>query len=180
MQMGTQPSSLIGLLFFKTVRYLPYFNKKIDMVLNDYKFLTDYCKEQIVKHRNEMKGSDYDKESPPKDYVEAYLRESEKSPSFTDIQLINSLFDLWIAGQETTANTLIFSVLYLLHNPEIQNKLHKELDVIIGSDRRINLSDKNSLIYVNAFINEVQRSVNLLPQNLLHKTLKDVKVGKYI
>uniref|UniRef100_A0A914XTV3 Cytochrome P450 n=1 Tax=Panagrolaimus superbus TaxID=310955 RepID=A0A914XTV3_9BILA len=179
MQMGTWPSALMGLLFFNTVRYLPYFNKKIDMVLDDFKFLTDYCKKQIEKHRFEMKQNGYDKENPAKDYVEAYLRESEKNAAFTDVQLINSLFDLWIAGQETTANTLIFSILYLLHNPEIQTKLHKELDAVIGSDRRINLSDKNSLIYVNAFINEVQRSVNLLPQNLLHRTLKDVKVGKY-
>lgn len=99
MQMGTWPSALMGLLFFNTVRYLPYFNKKIDTVLNDYKFLTDYCKEQIEKHRTEMKGNGYDKESQPKDYVEAYLRESKKNSAFTDIQLINSLFDLWIAGR---------------------------------------------------------------------------------
>uniref|UniRef100_A0AC34GE25 Cytochrome P450 n=1 Tax=Panagrolaimus sp. ES5 TaxID=591445 RepID=A0AC34GE25_9BILA len=89
------------------------------------------------------------------------------------------LFDMWIAGQETNANILVFSVLYLLHNPHVQEKLHVELDTVIGSDRRINFADKNSLIYVNAFINEVQRSVNLLPLNLLHKTLKDVKIGDY-
>ena len=88
-------------------------------------------------------------------------------------------FKLHFSGQETTANTLIFSVLYLLHYPEVKKNIHKELDTIIGSDRRITVSDRNSLTYVNAFINEVQRSVNLLPQNLLHKTTKDVKVGEY-
>ena len=180
MQMGFSPSCLLGLTFPRSVRFLPFIKGNMDLLVNDYKFLTDYCSEQIEKHRAEMASPDYNSEDDPKDYVEAYLREAPNKPdSFTDIQLINNLFDLWIAGQETTSNTLIFSVLYILHNPAVQDKLHSELDSVVGSDRRITLSDKSSLTYMNAFINEVQRSVNLLPQNLLHKTMKDVKVGEY-
>uniref|UniRef100_A0A914P803 Cytochrome P450 n=1 Tax=Panagrolaimus davidi TaxID=227884 RepID=A0A914P803_9BILA len=116
----------------------------------------------------------------PQDYVEAYLCEAAKgNKEFTEHQLAYMLFDFWVAGQETTANTIIFSLLYFLNNPTVQTKIYEELDTVIGSDRRITLSDKTSLIYINAFINEVQRSVNLLPINLMHRTLNDVNVGGF-
>ena len=171
---------LLGLTFPRSIRFLPYIKGNMDLLMSNYEILTGYCNEQIKKHRAQMTSPDYNSEDDPKDYVDAYLREARNKPaSFNDIQLMNCLFDLWVAGQETTANTLIFSVLYILHNPAVQDKLHNELDSMVGSDRRITLSDKSSLTYMNAFINEVQRSVNLLPQNLLHKTTKDVKVGEY-
>uniref|UniRef100_A0A914PIL7 Cytochrome P450 n=1 Tax=Panagrolaimus davidi TaxID=227884 RepID=A0A914PIL7_9BILA len=95
------------------------------------------------------------------------------------LKLINALYDIFIAGQETTANTIIFSVIYALNYPKKLKKLYHELDKVIGSDRRITLADRNSLSYCNAFIYEVQRLVNLLPQNLPHKLTKDVEIRGY-
>ncbi|CAD6200379.1 unnamed protein product, partial [Caenorhabditis auriculariae] len=70
-----------------------------------------------------------------------------------DIQLVNVLLDLWFAGMETSANTLTWAIAYTLNNLETQDKLHEELDRVIGSDRDILMADKNDLVYVNAFIN---------------------------
>uniref|UniRef100_A0AC34FIA1 Cytochrome P450 n=1 Tax=Panagrolaimus sp. ES5 TaxID=591445 RepID=A0AC34FIA1_9BILA len=180
MQIVTWPS--INLVFsFYPLRHLPYLKQSMDTFWKNALLMEEYCQKQIDVHKEAMKLSNGEDKEDPKDYVEAYLREAESGKDdFSERQLRFMLFDMWIAGQETSANTLIFSILYLLHNPNIQEKLHAELDTVIGSDRRINLSDKNSLIYVNAFINEVQRSVNLLPLNLLHKTMKDVKIGDFL
>jgi cytochrome P450 len=162
------------------LRHLPYLKKIVNEFWETELIIEDYCRKQIKSHKKAMKISMKEKTTDPQDYVEAYLQEAANGKEdFSEQQLMYMLFDMWVAGQETTANTLIFSILYLLHNPDVQNKLHTELDTVIGSDRRINLADKNLLIYVNAFINEVQRSVNLLPLNLFHKTLKDVKIGNY-
>uniref|UniRef100_A0AC34RHM1 Cytochrome P450 n=1 Tax=Panagrolaimus sp. JU765 TaxID=591449 RepID=A0AC34RHM1_9BILA len=87
--------------------------------------------------------------------------------------------DLWFAGMETTANTLQFTVLFLIHNPKCVKLLQKELDQKINSDRLITLKDKPSLPYLQAVINESQRLSNLLAQNLLHKTLDDVEICGY-
>uniref|UniRef100_A0A914XZY8 Cytochrome P450 n=1 Tax=Panagrolaimus superbus TaxID=310955 RepID=A0A914XZY8_9BILA len=181
MQTATWPS--INLIYsFYPLRHLPYLKQILEKSFEYESFIGDYCQKQIEAHKKAAKKVSENGKEEPRDYVEAYLREAEKDGKndFSEKQLKYILFDMWVAGQETSANTLIFSLLYLLHNPNIQDKLHAELDTIIGSDRRITLSDKNSLIYVNAFINEVQRSVNLLPLNLLHKTLKDVKIGNYL
>ncbi|KAH7700195.1 Protein CYP-33C1 [Aphelenchoides avenae] len=88
-------------------------------------------------------------------------------------------FDLFLAGQETTATTLVWGFAYLLHNPEVQKKVHDELDRVIGSDRLITMDDKNSLPYLNAVIAETHRTCNLMPQNFLHRTTREVVVDGY-
>lgn len=65
-------------------------------------------------------------------------------------------FDLWMAGMETTSNTLYWGVLYVLRHPKVQEKMHMELDVEIASQRQITMADRGSLHYMNAVI-QVER-----------------------
>uniref|UniRef100_A0A914QJ86 Cytochrome P450 n=1 Tax=Panagrolaimus davidi TaxID=227884 RepID=A0A914QJ86_9BILA len=88
-------------------------------------------------------------------------------------QLLGCVFDMWLAGQETTSNTLAWMILYLMTNSEIQSKLHQELDKQIGSDRLITLDDKMDLNYLNAIIAETQRYCNLIPNNIPHRLTED-------
>ena len=67
-------------------------------------------------------------------------------------------FDLFLAGQETTATTLNFLVLYLLLDQRIQEKMHKELDKLEEEkngivENGIELSDRPKLPFLNAIIN---------------------------
>lgn len=48
-------------------------------------------------------------------------------------------------------------VLAITLNPEVQRKAQAEIDSVIGSDRLPNMSDQDSLPYVNAIIQEVFR-----------------------
>ena len=45
------------------------------------------------------------------------------------------LVDLFIGGSETTATSINWTVLYLLHYPQVQEKIHEELDQIVGKSR---------------------------------------------
>ena len=80
---------------------------------------------------------------------------------------------MWFAGQETTSNTLAWLTLYLMTNPEAQEKLHQELTKVVGSDRIITLDDKMNLPYVNAVVAETQRLCNLVPNNVPHRITQD-------
>ncbi len=162
--------------FAPFLKNIPPFSTALVNFRKGFDAITTYCNEQIQKHKENFSESD-----EPRDFIEAYLLELNKNKNeyLTEVQLMNVAYDIWIAGQETTSNTLIFAMLYCLHNPEKQKLLHKELDTVIGSKRRITSADKNSLPYVSAFINEVQRMVNLLPQNLIHKTTRDVTINGY-
>ncbi len=41
---------------------------------------------------------------------------------------INICADIFMAGMETTATSLVFAFLFLLKSPDAQAKIHKELD----------------------------------------------------
>jgi len=56
--------------------------------------------------------------------------------------LITICLDLFTAGGETTASSLGFSLLYMLVHPNIQKAVQKELDAIVGRDRRPALEDR--------------------------------------
>lgn len=118
------------------------------------------------------------------DYAEAYLKEQKNqeqgglgSDLFSDQQLANMCFDLWFAGLTTTNTTINWTISYVLNHPEVQDKMQEELDKVVGSDRLVTISDKSSLPYMNAVINESQRCVNLLPCNLFHATTRDTVIN---
>uniref|UniRef100_A0A914Y2B0 Cytochrome P450 n=1 Tax=Panagrolaimus superbus TaxID=310955 RepID=A0A914Y2B0_9BILA len=66
--------------------------------------------------------------------------------------------------------------IYLIQFPEVQEKIHKEFDEVIGSDRMITLDDKNNLHYLNAVVAETQRYCNLVPVNVFHRVTKDTEI----
>lgn len=45
--------------------------------------------------------------------------------------LHNNIIDLFIAGMETTSSALLWTILFMLHHPDIQAKVHAEIDQVI-------------------------------------------------
>ena len=45
----------------------------------------------------------------------------------TDKDLVGCLVDLFAAGTETTSTTLSWALLYLIHNPDIQERCRQEI-----------------------------------------------------
>jgi cytochrome P450 len=40
------------------------------------------------------------------------------------------MIDLFFAGMETTSSSLLWTFLYMIHHPDIQQKVHQELDEV--------------------------------------------------
>ncbi|KAH7700677.1 Protein CYP-33C1, partial [Aphelenchoides avenae] len=173
----SSPFVLIGLDRPNLLRKLPVFKPHWDAMLQANRGFFDFFDRQIEHHRKEI---DFESDSQPTDYVEAFLREQAKQDAeggqhyFSTIQLKNMCFDLWAAGQETTSTTLSWGVSYMINNPQAQAKLQEELDRVVGSDRIITLADRPSLPYTCAAVNEIQRLCNLVTQNVFHETTRDV------
>ncbi|CAI5448979.1 unnamed protein product [Caenorhabditis angaria] len=160
---------------------LPFLKKHKQVIVDNWGGLMKMFRKQAEE---KMRTIDYDNDEYS-DYVEAFLKERKKhehEPNFGGFemeQLDSVCFDLWVAGMETTSNTLYWAFLYVMLNPEVREKIYEELDREIGSDRIITTSDKSNLNYINATINESQRMANLLPMNVIHQSTSDTTINGY-
>lgn len=113
-------------------------------------------------------------EKAPRDLIDKYLVEVRKgTPGFHKQQLVVHLEDLFAAGSETTSSTLRWTVVYLLHHPQVQERCYKEIFALKG-DNAVNLLDMENLPYCQATILEIQRLGTIAPSSLIHKTLAPV------
>ncbi|KAJ7368901.1 cytochrome P450 [Mycena albidolilacea] len=65
----------------------------------------------------------------------------------------DSIFNILVAGRDTTAATLTFAVYMLAEHPEIAVRLRKEILDTVGSSRMITYDDLRSMKYLRAFLN---------------------------
>jgi cytochrome P450 len=56
--------------------------------------------------------------------------------------LITICLDLFSAGGEAIASTIGFCLLYMVVHPNVQKAVQKELDAVVGRDRRPTLADR--------------------------------------
>ncbi|XP_068950939.1 cytochrome P450 2U1 [Petaurus breviceps papuanus] len=148
--------------------YLPFgLFKELRQIEKD---LTVFLKGIIREHRETL-----DMENP-QDFIDMYLlhmeeeRKNNSNSSFNEDYLFYIIGDLFIAGTDTTTNSLLWCLLYMSLNPEVQEKVHKEIEKVIGPDRAPSLTDKVHMPYTEATIMEVQRMSVVVPFGIPHMT----------
>ncbi|XP_011227900.2 cytochrome P450 1A2 [Ailuropoda melanoleuca] len=128
---------------------------------------------------------DFD-EGSVQDITGALLKHSEKGSRASGghiphEKIVNLINDIFGAGFDTVTTALSWSLMYLVTNPEIQRKIQKELDTVIGRVRRPQLSDRPQLPYMEAFILEIFRHTSFVPFTIPHSTTRDTTLkGFYI
>ncbi|CAI2353586.1 unnamed protein product [Caenorhabditis sp. 36 PRJEB53466] len=137
-----------------------------------------FIEEEVV---TQMKQ--YDGESEPENFVHAYMQQMKKTgnPGLDMPNLCASVLDFWLAGMETTSNSLRWHLAYMMKYPEMQNRVRKEIMENVGTSRLVSMADKANMPYTQAVIHEVQRHSNMIPFLGTHTCLEDTVVqGKKV
>ncbi|KAI6243216.1 (pine wood nematode) hypothetical protein [Aphelenchoides fujianensis] len=191
---ATFSEPLMGMaLFNDTIAALirPFMTKHMS---EPFEEVFEFLDRNIEKH---VAGLHVDVEAEPRNFVEAFVAEKlrletagdDRARFYTLKQLRNVCFDLWIAGQESSSSAITWCVAYLIRNPDVQRRLHDELDAKAGGGRWISVNDRTALVYTNAVIlvrliaygllDETLRCCNLLTNGNLRRTNRDVVVNGF-
>ncbi|CAL4114072.1 unnamed protein product, partial [Meganyctiphanes norvegica] len=158
---------------------LPTFLKnkwmKLDVLKQNRDLFYEYIMEEVENHRNSV-----DPENP-RDLIDSFLIEMKEkmndNENFLNLSIL--IAHLFVAGSDTTSNTIRWTVLYMALYPHVQKRVQEEIDNVVGSDRQPGLEDRESLMYLEAVINEVHRKASLVPFSLPHQSSKEIKLGGY-
>uniref|UniRef100_A0A8C8YTC8 Cytochrome P450 family 2 subfamily J member 2 n=1 Tax=Prolemur simus TaxID=1328070 RepID=A0A8C8YTC8_PROSS len=143
-------------------------------VFRKWEKLKLFVSEMIENHKRDWNPDE------TRDFIDAYLKEMAKATSsFHEENLIWSTLDLFFAGTETTSTTLRWGLLYLARYPEIQAKVHAEIDRVLGQGQQPSMAARESMPYTNAVIHEVQRMGNIIPLNVPREVTVDTTLAGY-
>ena len=177
-----------GLLMLILFRIPFWLAKKIPHIIkirNLYCSLFNWFREEYDKHEKTLD------QDHPRDFMDAYIMERQRAneennqeSSFfgTDgeANFIHSMFDLFLAGSETTSTTLIFAILLMLHDSRPFKKAQKELDGVVGRSRLPCLDDRPNLPYFEALMAELMRRANVAPFAVFHMTEKEGMIAGHM
>jgi len=108
-------------------------------------------------------------------------RDEETGEPLSREALRNEAAVLFMAGHETTANTLAWAWYLLSQAPDVEARLHAELDQVLGG-RQPTLADLPRLAYTRAVLEETLRlypPVPILPREALRdETYQDTRIPK--
>ncbi|KAF6203468.1 hypothetical protein GE061_001799 [Apolygus lucorum] len=170
--------------FFPIMRFFPNAKsimKKIDQNRSE---MAEFFQETVDSHRNTFDSGNM------RDLVDNYLLEihDAKVGGYAedlfeglehDRQIQQIIGDLFSAGMETIKTTILWTIVYMLHHPEVALKIQKELDTVVGRRRLPLLGDRPNLPYTEATILEVLRISSIVPLGTTHSTSRETELAGF-
>ncbi|XP_062818193.1 cytochrome P450 2G1 isoform X1 [Anolis carolinensis] len=163
-------------MYFGIMQYLPGGDSHIYNLLQELKAL--------IGERIKLNQETLDPKNP-RDFIDCFLIEMNKekrnpSTEFTVTNLVLTVLNLFTAGTETVSSTLKYALLLLMKYPKVEEKVHQEIDSVVGRNRTPAVKDRMNMPYTNAVIHEIQRLVDILPAGLPHKVMEDTEFRGYL
>ncbi|XP_014680009.1 PREDICTED: cytochrome P450 2H1-like, partial [Priapulus caudatus] len=165
---------------FPFLRHLPAMKRSVRQLEEAVRSVASEIQRNVAKHERLHQVAS---QSAPADFIDAYLQKAEQQTyrgytdsTFTELQLLRTVADLFWAGYDTVTATLRWGLLFMLKNPDVMRRVHAEIDDVIGRGRLPCMADQDDMPYTEATIAEIQRVADIVPL-VPHEVLQDILLG---
>ncbi|KAF3693289.1 Cytochrome P450 2F3 [Channa argus] len=140
--------------------------------------LREFIMKKIQEHQHTLEPNS------PRDYIDCFLLRQRQETHIATTEfhfdnLVSTVFNLFLAGTETTSSTIRFALSVLIKYPEAQERMQQEIDTVVGQERCPCMEDRKSLPFTDAVLHEIQRLMDIVPMSLPHYTLQDISFRGY-
>ncbi|XP_075583416.1 cytochrome P450 2C20-like [Pelecanus crispus] len=171
-------SSVAGQLYSMLPRLMDRLPGPHHTLFQNNSFIQDFLARKVAEHEATLDSA------APRDFVDAFLcrMEQEKGKAGTPFRwdnMLATIFDLFVAGTETTSITLRYCLLLLLQHPEVAGKVQEEVERVVGPERAPALRDRGAMPYTDAVLHEAQRYLDLIPLGFIRTVKRDTRLGGF-
>ncbi|KAL6436841.1 hypothetical protein ACFW04_004908 [Cataglyphis niger] len=139
--------------------------------------------DKIIKRASNKLNHTSKIESAKKTFLEILMKAFYEGETFTEKNIRDEVNTILVAGSDTTAVTVNFTIFILANFPEIQEKVYKELSEIYGNENLnsapIKYEDLQQMDYLSRVIKETMRLFPLVACVVRHLK-EDLKIGEFI
>ena len=159
---------LVRLPFYNKISKLPF------KTFRDFNKARQMLDTTIYRIINERRLSGTDKG----DLLSMLLLAQDEGGVMTDLQARDEVMTIFLAGHETTAASLTWAWYLLSQHPEVEERLHREVDAVLGG-RLPTFDDLPKLEYTRMVFAE---TIRLYPPVWMttRRPIKDIKLGPYV
>jgi cytochrome P450 len=117
----------------------------------------------------------------PENFLESMIAAQEQDNTFTDAEIFGNVYTLLLAGEDTTAHTMAWTLWLLARHPEAQRRWAQEAEQVLGSERSPSRYDTIAeLHYGEAVLRESMRLKPVAPLVALEPTADTVIADTHI
>ncbi|OAY69215.1 Cytochrome P450 CYP73A100 [Ananas comosus] len=108
-----------------------------------------------------------------------HVLEAEKNGEISSENVIYIVENINVAAIETTLWSMEWAIAEVVNHPEVQSKIRKEIDDVLGDAEPVTESNLHKLPYLQAVVKETLRLHSPIPLLVPHMNLEEAKLGVY-
>ncbi|KAG5269559.1 hypothetical protein AALO_G00203380 [Alosa alosa] len=173
---ASSPMGQLYNLFPKLMDHLPGPHHN---VFRQMEQLRIFIIEKIHQHKETLDPDN------PRDYIDCFLIRLNQEKDLPESEfiydnMVATALNLFMAGTESTSNTIRYGLMLLIKYPDIQEHMQKEIDGLLGQQGVPRMEERKSLPFTDAVIHEVQRCMDFAPLSVPHYATKTISFRDYI
>ena len=113
----------------------------------------------------------------PENLLQSLLVAAATDTAFDEREIADNVLTMLLAGEDTTANSLAWTLYFLARHPEVQARMSAEVDAALRARALESFEQTRDLPYIDAVINEAMRLKPVAPLNVVEAN-RDLTIGQ--